>query len=1058
MKDIKEQLSGKDKAWLISTLYCAGDAIMTSDSNGNVDFVNAIAVEILGRPSSELIGKPVAEVFKIYHRVREQPIRFKKIKRNIGLPLQSFYISPAGEKKYLSARIAPLFADSGESIGHVIVFRDISRIIKAEELVKRERNNLRKIFQLLPTAMVIVDKEGKINVANAAFFKIFKLDHKNVTGETIGDAIGCVFSFEGGCNCSLNCAFCRIRKSMAAAVQEEQPVKEMSVPFKYVRAGIEHVIFLNTSIMVGTFEEKKEFIITIEDVTEAMYHEKSLKDARNMCMTTLDSLPMMIFKIDQNHDCDFINQTFRTYMNISKESFSEALKMHMKPSDYIRFQQTFNEAILNEEPFNIEVELASPERPHRIFRSMGRPYYEKNGEFGGIIGLFLDIHDERCAEELFRKSQQKYFALFQNMDNSITYFKAIFDEKGSVVDAQLVEMNQATEKIFGVTREMSISQSISGMKFLGTEEAKMIIQYFDKAISKGKTINVGEYYSERLKRWVEASICSPEPGYVAALTWNIDAKKQTEIELKSAMERSEEANRSKSEFLANTSHEIRTPLNGIVGMIDLTMLEPLSKEQQENLETAKGCVHALLDIINDILDFAKIEAGKLMIDPVGFNLVETIEATIKMHRKHAMERGLKLAVHYENLPETFVIGDGRRLKQVLNNLLSNAIKFTDEGSVELTVNQEIILEKPDQLMLHIDVKDTGIGIEPSKYSKLFKSFTQIDGSHTRKYGGTGIGLVITKQLTEMMGGRVGFISEIGCGSTFSVHIPVTISNQSLENCQESLPDILFKGNRILLVEDDRVNQMVVSRMLESFGIAVDIAENGEAGVIFAGRNRYDLILMDIQMPVMDGIMATQIIRGKIAFKSATLEHDDVNLSANRETPIIALSAYALKGDEAIFRASGMDSYLSKPVDRHQMQVFLNEYLGKNNTPELVMIRDRMERYQLTMDKNLHQESSVAIDGKTKIEINHKLKKLKTFALDRNFAMMEIVAHQLKQLFEEINVDGLKNLVFKLELDIRKDELESIPDHLKRIEELWLMMEQDKSLGGIRNEENSNCRR
>ncbi|MBC3803195.1 PAS domain S-box protein [Acetobacterium fimetarium] len=1043
MKDIKEQLTNKDKAWLVSTLYCAGDAIMTSDIDGSVDFVNAIAVEVLGRPSSELIGQPFHEVFRIYHHDRKEPIRFRKIKRHIGLPAQSFYISPDGEKKFLSARLAPLFSDSGENLGHVIVFRDISRIVEAEELIKRERNNLKTMFQLLPTAMVVVNKDGKIRVVNETFLKIFGLDNSNLTGKAIGDALGCVFSFDGGCNYSLNCAFCRIRKSMKKVIKEEKSVKENSVPFKYMRDGIEHVIFLNTSIMVSTFEEKKEFVITIEDVTEAMYYEKSLKDARNTCMTTLDSLPMMIFKFDQNHSCDFINQTFKSYMNITKESFLEALKLHMKASDFRRFEQIFGESIRTEQPFNIEVELSDSDGSYRIFRSIGRPYFGKNGEFAGIIGLFLDIHDERCAEALFQQSQQKYFSLFKNIDSSITYFKAISDEKGHVVDAQVVEMNQATEKIFGISRHMGIDQCVSRMKFLDQEEIKMIIQYFDKAISEGKNINVEEFYLKRVKRWVEASICSPEPGYIAALAWDIDAKKQTELKLKSAMERSEEANRAKSEFLANTSHEIRTPLNGIVGMIDLTMLEPLTNEQKENLEIAKGCVHSLLDIINDILDFAKIEAGKLMIDPICFNLLDTIEATIKMHRNHAMERGLKLSVNYENVPETSIIGDGRRLKQVLNNLLSNAIKFTDEGSVELIVNQEVICEEPDQVMLHIDVKDTGIGIDPSKYSKLFKSFTQIDGSYTRKYGGTGIGLVITRQLTEMMKGRVSFISDIGYGSTFSVHIPMTIGAKFSKRYQASQPEIKFKGSRILLIEDDRVNQTVLSRMLESFGISVDLAENGEEGVFFAGRNKYDLILMDIQMPVMDGIKATQIIRGKKILNSDALETVNLDLSQNQSTPIIALSAYALKGDEAIFRASGMDSYLSKPVDRHQMQVFLSEYLRNTNTSELAMIRDRVERYQQSIDENTDKSEKMPLflDGKIKIEINQSIKKLNMLGRDRDFIMMEIVAHQLKQLFEEINADGLKNLVFKLELDIRKDLLENIPEHLKRIEETWQMMEQ-----------------
>ncbi|MBC3889713.1 PAS domain S-box protein [Acetobacterium paludosum] len=1046
MNKIKEQLESKDKAWLVSTLFSAGDAIMTSGLDGCVDFLNVMAVEILGRPSSELIGKPFTEAFEIYNHGENTPICFGKINHSIGLPSQSFYVRPDGEIKYLSARLSPIFSDSGEQIGNVIVFRDISKIIHAEELIKNERNNLKTIFQLMPTAMVITDINGIIRETNQAFLKIFGMDKCKVIGKGFGDAFGCVNSYEGGCNASSNCAFCRIRSAMNKVAEDEIAVKENSVPFKYIREGVEQLIFLNTSIMISIIEEKMEFVMTIEDITETIYYEKSLKDARNACMITLDSLPMMIFKIDKNHDCDFFNETLKSYLNIDKGSFLEALQMHMKPSEYIRLYQVFNEAFLMEKSFNIEVELSASDETYRIFRGMGNPYYEKNGEFAGIIGLFLDIHDERCAEELFRKSQQKYFSLFTNLDSSITYFKAVYDDNKTIIDAELIEMNQATEKLFCTSRNMVIGHRVTKTNFLDSEEISKLLKCFNKELYESKNINIEEYYSERLKRWVEASICSPEPDHIAVLTWDIDAKKQTEIKLKSAMERSDEANRAKSEFLANMSHEIRTPLNGIIGMIDLTMMESLSEEQQENLNTAKSCVHSLIDIINDILDFAKIEAGKLMIEPMSFNLIDMIEMTIKMHQNHAIERGLSLSVHYENVPKIFVIGDSRRLKQVLNNLLSNAIKFTNVGSVKLIVNQEVISEKTDQVMLHIDVKDTGIGIDPSKYSKLFKSFSQIDGSHTRKYGGTGIGLVITKQLTDMMEGKVSFISEFGLGSTFSVHIPMRTTNKIGVKLEESVPEAMFNGNKILLVEDDRVNQIVMCKMLKSFGIETDLAENGKEGVLLSGKNKYDLILMDVQMPVMDGIMATQIIRRKRELED--IEYSDfqkLDLLLNEATPIIALSAYALKGDEAIFRASGMDSYLSKPVDRNQMKSFLGEYLINKNTSELAIIRDRVERYHKNSNENSGKNENipVTVDGRTRIEINQKITQLKALVMDRNFVMTEVVAHQLKQLFDEINAVGLKDLVFKLELAIRKDQLENIPEYLQRIEEIWLIMKQDK---------------
>ena len=522
-----------------------------------------------------------------------------------------------------------------------------------------------------------------------------------------------------------------------------------------------------------------------------------------------------------------------------------------------------------------------------------------------------------CGDELAGHSKSdKYKKLFMNLP--IGFAQAKITGSGFCIE----DANERFGSYFNLDPSDYEGKILGDSKIEVLQDINAWFNAYNTSGTKEGDFMDVEITMENLGKTFNTVMYKSEADYVNMVVIDITEQKETENKLSKAIEDANAAYKTQAEFLANMSHEIRTPINGILGMLQLTLIaDDLQADYRDNLSTAKNCADTLLRLINDILDISKLEAGKYNLKEEIFDIKSAIEETVAAQVPLATNKGLSLDCTFGNNIPKLVKGDGQRIQQILNCLLSNALKFTSEGSVRVKI--AAIDNDKESINVRIAVADSGIGISEKDMAKLFIRFSQVDSSDTRKYGGSGLGLVISKQIAELMGGTITVQSKEGIGSTFIAEIPLKIVKaaeaEQQKETEKKEDTAVFSINakskaRILVAEDEPVNQQVIGKLLGMAGFSYDIAENGEKAVELFQQKEYDAALFDVQMPVMDGIAATQKIR------------DIENKEHKKRLPIIAVTARAMFGDKERILENKLDDYIAKPYNLNDVVETLNKYI------------------------------------------------------------------------------------------------------------------------------------
>lgn len=887
--------TGKTTEFFHSILETVKDGIIVTDTDRKVCFCNRRFLRLWQYEEDQAAGKDDSSVFtRIIEHLKDPSQFITHVEELYQTPeLESMEQIELKDGRSLELRSSPQMID-GSVTGRVWSFRDISSHIHAEKYFKKSEEKLLHLAENASDILYYMTlPDGRYEYISSAVTELTGYPpeeyyrHPKLIAEIV----------HPDWREYLQTQWANLLQGNMPPFYEYQIVH---------RSG--EVRWMNQRNTLVRDADGKPVALEgiVSDITERKRAEEALIGSKERYRTILDNMHDVVYSYDPQQKITFVSDSVKLYGYDPAEVLGSSMLDFIHPDDHAVIAQDISNRIRSSEDFVTEKRIMTKSGEKQYVEITGRAVKDSSNRIINITGIIRNITDRRKAEDAQRESERRYRIMLKN-SHDIT---AIIDER-----AIHLYLSESFERWTGFMTQKMIGKC--AMEFIHPDDIEKTMEAFHTTLVNPDLpvkVTYRHLHKDGTYRYYEAlAINMLKEPLIKGILLNVrevTERVKTQEELRKAINLADAANKAKSAFLAKMSHEIRTPMNGILGTTELLLGTQLSEEQRDYLTLTKTSARNLLSLLNNILDIARIESGKLELLESQFSLEKIISSILKIMKGQAAAKGIELFCQIDaGVPDT-LCSDHQRLTQILTNLLANALKFTEKGSIRVTVRKES--QEREQIILHFTVEDTGCGIPPEKRNLVFEPFIQVEQAQVMNSGGSGLGLSICKELVTLMKGAIWLESEPGTGSTFHFTLPVTVGQK--EQIKEGAPVQIAGEVRpisIIIAEDEVINRRVIVDYLKKQGHTIAAAGSGEEVLRKLAEGSFELVLMDIHMSGMDGLEATRRIREK-------------EKNTGKHIPIIALTAYAMTNDRERFLEAGMDNYLSKPVEFEELDEIIME--------------------------------------------------------------------------------------------------------------------------------------
>jgi PAS domain S-box-containing protein len=908
-KQMEAQIAESEKRYR-TVVESLNEVVFRTNAEGHWTFLNPAWKEITGYEIETSLGKPSLRSVHRDDRAHGFDFFTALARGESEICREEFrLVTNQGESRWVEVFAKAEFDEDGRCIGTAGTLNDVTERRRALEQVQEQLHFVEELIEVVPLPIYRKDISGRYLQFNKAFEDFFGIRRDEWLGKTLHDL--------------LPAADAVIHSSQDAMILQS-PGQQRYEARVHTRGGELRDTIYHKATLTKPDGSVAGLVGTIADITERKVQEAVIKAGEARLRHITNTVPGAVFQWEVGNGqirYTFLNDRVMEIRGLDREAlFADAgiATQQIVEEDRERVRLAVFAAASRRESWRDEYRITMSNGTQRWIRGEINPELELAANGATVFtGIWQDVTQLKEADARLREVTDNI---------PVAVYQYLLPREGTHA---FRFFSHGLERISGLSAEAAVADADQLFALIYPDDQAMVAESLrESAVSKARwSIDFRLLHKQSGKIvWVHGE-SQPKAMPDAGTLWNgyiadVSEARRASDELRRAKEGAEAANRAKSDFLANMSHEIRTPMNGVIGMTDLALDTDLSEEQREYLQIVKSSSESLLTIINDILDFSKIEAGKLLIERIPFNLWRTVGDTLKTLALRAHDKGLELVCDIAPDTPVFMLGDPGRLRQIIINLVGNAIKFTEKGEVVLHVEQGQVCG--EEIGLHFSVIDSGIGIAEHKIDTVFDAFSQEDSSITRKYGGTGLGLTISGRLAEALGGRLWVESELGHGSTF--HFTTLFGVDAQQHSATSEP-VKLAGTRVLVVDDNPVNRLVMVRALNDAGAMVNEADSGDAALQMlgnaVGEDVFDLVLLDACMPGLDGFTTAERI---------------LALPHCAGVRLVMLSSGGVKGDAQRCREIGFAAYLPKPIARDELLEALGRVLHQQTTesvPQLV---------------------------------------------------------------------------------------------------------------------------